>query len=220
MAAFEQAVEMGAAFIETDVNLTRDARFVAIHDAVLDRTTNGLGPVRDFTLAELLQLDAGRWFDRRFIDQRIPTLEEVLAFGKAHDVVFYLDIKYRSAWGMHHALAAALRNPENAARTIVISFEPDTLLALRRLNPLVMLGLLVESGGDIVKKALEAGARQICPRSDLVTQELVEQAHHADLHVVTWTVNDPNEMRRLIGLGVNGIMTDFPDRLRAVLEEA
>lgn len=219
LAAFQKAVEMGALFIETDVHLTRDARFVTIHDATLERTTDGHGTVREFTLLELRQLDAGRWFGAGFAEQRIPTLEEILAFGQEHDVVFYLEIKYQTAWGMHHALAAALQKPENAARTIVISFEADTLLALRRLNPYIMLGMLVDkAGGNLVDLARDAGARQLCPRSDLVTPELVAQAKRADMQVVTWTVNDPAEMRRLMDAGVNGIMTDFPDRLRAVIE--
>ena len=220
IAAFERAVELGAPFIETDVHLTRDARFVAIHDGTLERTTDGHGSVHDYTLAELRKLDAGRWFGRQFSEQRIPTLEEILAFAQARDVVFYLEIKYQTSWGMHHALAAALQHPESAARTIVISFEPDTLLSLRRLNPFIMLGLLVEKAEtDLVKRALGVGARQICPRSDLVTRELVEQAHRADMHVVTWTANDPAEMRRLIDAGVDGIMTDFPDRLQAVVKD-
>src|SRR5579864_4282985 len=85
MAAFERAAELGAPFIETDLHLTRDARFVAIHDATLERTTNGCGNVHDFTLPELRRLDAGLWYDRAYADQRIPTLEEVLEFSRRHD---------------------------------------------------------------------------------------------------------------------------------------
>jgi glycerophosphoryl diester phosphodiesterase len=220
LAAFERAVELGAGFIETDLHLTRDARFVAIHDRTLERTTNGRGAVRDFTLAELRELDAGLWFDRQFSGLQIPTLEEILAFARKHDVVFYFEIKYEAAWGMHHALVAALQTVENAARSIVISFDPETLLALRRLDASVMMGLLAgEARRDLVKVALDAGARQLCPRWDIVTQELVEQAHRADLHVVTWTVNEPEKMRAAMDAGVDGIMTDLPDRLRAAIED-
>jgi len=219
-AAFERAVQLGAGFIETDLHLTRDARFVAIHDATLDRTTNGTGAVRDHTLAELQQLDAGMWYDRQFMDQRIPTLDEILEFASKQDVVFYLEFKYESAWGMHHALVGALGKPENAARTIVISFDPSTLASVRRLGPAIMIGLLVEDlAGDPVKSALDVGARQLCPRADLVTPELVERAHRADLHVVTWTINDADQMRAAMDAGVDGIMTDLPDRLRAVVED-
>lgn len=220
LAAFERAVELGAGFIETDLHLTRDARFVAIHDATLERTTSGRGAVQDHTLAELRQFDAGRWFDRQYAGQRIPSLEEILEFSRKHDAVFYFEIKYKAAWGMHHALAAALQSPGNAARSIVISFDAPTLLSLRKLDASVMMGLLVqEEAPDPVKVALDAGARQICPRWDMLTRKLVDRAHRADLHVVTWTVNAAEDMRAAIAAGVDGIMTDFPDRLRATIED-
>jgi glycerophosphoryl diester phosphodiesterase len=220
LAAFERAVALGAQFIETDLHLTRDARFVAIHDKTLERTTNGKGAVRDFTLAELRELDAGMWFDRQFMGQRIPTLEEILEFARQHDVVFYLEIKYDSAWGMHHALVAALGGTGNAARTIVLSFDPSTLTSLRRLDASIMMGLLVEGENrDFVKSALDVGARQLCPRLDLVTRELVDQAHRSDLHVVTWTVNEAAKMNSVSHAGVDGIMTDLPDRLRVTIED-
>lgn len=218
MAAFRRAVELGAEFIETDLHLTRDARFVAIHDATLDRTTNGHGAVRDMTLAQLRELDAGKWFDREFMDERIPTLEDILDFAKQRDVIFYLELKYDSAWGMHHALVGALRGVENASRTMVISFDRAQIEAVRRLDPGIMTGYLVESvDGDPVQITLDVGARQLCPRADLITPELVSRAHERDLLVATWTVDDPDDMRRVIAAGVDGVMSNFPDRLRAVV---
>jgi glycerophosphoryl diester phosphodiesterase len=220
-AAFERAVELGAGFIETDLQLTRDAQFVAIHDGYLDRTTNGQGPVSDHTLAELRQLDAGKWFDRQFMDQRIPTLDEILQFARERDIVFYLEIKQSVTWGMHQTLAGVLGKAQNAAHTIVISFDPATLNSVRRLEPAMMTGLLVaKAKGDSIQAALEVGARQICPHVDLLTREMVERAHRADLHVVTWTVNDADKMRAAMDAGVDGIMTDLPDRLRAVVEDS
>jgi glycerophosphoryl diester phosphodiesterase len=221
LAAFERAVELGASFIETDLHLTRDARFVAIHDRTLERTTNGRGSVRDFTLAQLRDLEAGLWYDRKYMGERIPTIEEILAFARKHDVVFYLELKYEAAWGMHHALVGALRNPDDAARTVVISFDPSTLASLRKLDATVMTGLLFEQHSvDVVKMAVDVGARQLCPQSMLATPQLLAEAHRSDLHVATWTVNDTEEMRAVIATGVDGIMTDFPDRLRTVIESA
>lgn len=221
LAAFERAVQVGAGFIETDLHLTRDARFVAIHDSTLERTTNGAGAVHDFTLGQLRELDAGKWFDREFMGQKIPTLEEVLKFSHEHDVVFYLEVKYDAAWGMHHALVAALQNAQSAARTVVISFDPRTLMAVHNLDASLMLGLLVEVGTpDSVKTAVNVGARQLCPRSLLVTPEFVNQTHQSDLHVVAWTVNSSEDMRAMMSAGVDGIMTDFPDRLRATIEDS
>jgi len=221
LAAFECAVQLGSTFIETDLHLTRDARFVAIHDHTLDRTTNGHGSVHDYTLAELRDLDAGKWFDREFMGEKIPTLEEVLDFSREHDVVFYLEVKYDVAWAMHHALVAALRHAESAARTVVISFDPTTLRAIRKLDPSLMLGLLVDkTDQDFVHIATSVGARQVCAASAVVTPELVAKAHQSDLHVVAWTVNSVDEMRAMIAAGVEGIMTDFPARIRAALEDA
>jgi glycerophosphoryl diester phosphodiesterase len=218
LAAFRAAVEMGATFIETDLQLTRDAQFVAMHDSNVQRTTNGAGPVRTLTLAEMKELDAGRWFDHAFIGERVPTLEEILAFGRANDVVFYLELKYEVAWGMHHALAAALQESGDVARSIVLSFDPGTLDSLRKHDPAIMTGLLVEELlPDTVKAASACGARQVCPRGDLVTPEFVKDAHLSDLQIATWTVNQPDQMRRVMAAGVDGIMSDFPDRLQKVI---
>jgi glycerophosphoryl diester phosphodiesterase len=221
LAAFERAVQLGAGFIETDLHLTRDARFVAIHDSTLERTTNGTGAVHDFTLQQLRELDAGKWFDREFMDEKIPTLEEVLAFARSNDVVFYLELKYNAAWGMHHALVAALQNTESAARTVVISFDPRTLLAVHKLDPSLMLGLLVEDATrDPVQLAAEVGARQVCPTASLVTPPFVKKIHDQSLRVAAWTANSADEMRTLMSAGVDGIMTDFPDRLRVAIEDS
>jgi glycerophosphoryl diester phosphodiesterase len=222
-AAFQRAIELGAQFIETDLHLTRDAKFVAIHDSTLERTSNGRGAVHDATLAELRELDMGKWYDREFAGQRIPTLEDILTFSREKDVVFYLEIKYDVAWGMHHTLVAAIRAAQNAQRTIVISFDPSTLAAIRRVDPSIMVGLLADEtsepgGPDVVRSAVHAGARQLCLHSSLISTEMVERAHGADLQVVGWTINDAEGMRHMIRTGVDGIMTDIPDRLRALLE--
>ncbi len=92
LAAFRKAVAQGATFIETDLQLSRDVRLVAIHDATVNRTTNGQGSVQDMTLADLRRLDAGSWFGSEFTGERIPTLEEILEFSKRNDVVFYLPL--------------------------------------------------------------------------------------------------------------------------------
>src|SRR3989440_12125231 len=125
LAAFREAVALGATFIETDLQLSRDARFVAIHDATVNRTTNGQGAVHDMTLADLRRLDAGSWFGSEFAGERIPTLEEILEFSKKKDVVFYLEIKTGSAWGGEHALIGALRDSGEITRAVVISFDAE-----------------------------------------------------------------------------------------------
>ena len=216
LAAFKRAVALGATFIETDLHLSRDAHFVAIHDDTVNRTTNGQGKVHDLTLADLRRLDAGSWFGSEFAGERIPTLEEILEFSKRNDVVFYLELKPSGAWGGEHALISALRESGEIARTVVISFDAGIIAALRKVEPTLMTGLLFDGQIDQpLERAVEVGARQLAVRGDLVTPALIANARKKDLQVVCWTVNQPAHMRMLIEAGVDGIMSDYPDRLIA-----
>lgn len=216
LAAFKRAIALGATFIETDLQLSRDTRFVAIHDDTVDRTTNGHGKVHDLTLGELRRLDAGSWFGSEFTGERVPTLEEILEFAKKHDVVFYLELKPTGSWGGEHALIGALRSSGEIARTIVISFDASILATLRKIEPTLMTGLLFDGQlEEPLARAVEIGARQLAVRGDLVTPALLAEARKRDLQVVCWTVNQPAHMRLLIEAGVAGIMSDYPDRLVA-----
>lgn len=220
LAAFRKAVAMGATFIETDLHLSRDAHFVAIHDGTVNRTTNGQGSVHDLTLSELRQLDAGSWFGSEFSGERIPMLEEVLEFSRKNDVVFYLEMKPSGSWGGEHALIASLREAGEIARAVVISFDPSMVLNLRKIEPTLMTGLLYDGQLEKpVERAIEIGARQLVARGDLVTPSLLEQARKKDLQIVCWTINQPAHMRMLIEARVAGIMTDYPDRLIAALKK-
>jgi glycerophosphoryl diester phosphodiesterase len=224
LAAFRLAVEMGAKFIETDLQVTRDAWIVAMHDATVNRTTNGRGHISKMTLGEVRTLDAGAWFvgagDRSFAGERVPTLEEILAFAREADVSLCLELKTSESWTMERTLAGALVESGELARTTVISFDPAVLLSLRRIEPMAMTGLLVERAGlDSIQRAVSVGARQLLPRADGITPELIQSGRRADLKIVAWTVNEPAEMRTLAANGVDGIITDFPDRLAKVLAE-
>src|SRR5208282_5104791 len=135
-------------FIETDLQLSRDSHFVAIHDDTLDRTTNGQGRVHDQTLTALRRLDAGSWFGSEFAGERIPTLEEILEFSKKNDVVFYLEVKPAGSWGGEHALVGALRESGEIARAVVICFDAAVVLNLRKIEPTLMTGLLYDGQID------------------------------------------------------------------------
>jgi glycerophosphoryl diester phosphodiesterase len=229
LAAFRKAVELGAGFIETDLQLSRDARLLALHDDTVDRTTNGRGAVSAKTLEELRRLDAGSWFRRpghkdavpEFAGERIPTIQEVLAFGREHDIGLHLEVKATGPSGAEHAIVGALHAANEIPRSVVLSFEPTTLRRVRELDPLVVTGFLYNERLPAASAtAVNVGARQLLPRVDRVTPELVRDAHAHDLKLVTWTVNEPDRMKELILAGVDGIITDYPDRLLAVLRTA
>ncbi len=227
MAAFHRAVEAGAEFIETDLQLSRDARLVALHDDMLDRTTNAHGPVSAKTLEELRQVDAGSWFSsdgargaspESFAGQHIPTLDEILAFGREHDIGLYLEMKTPAVSGAEHTLVGALRDSGEIMRTVVLSFDLGLLAKVRRLEPLIVVGHLCDKPApDAVRRAVEMGARQLLPRADGVTAEFVKEAHASDLKVVTWTVNAPEQAKALVAAGVDGIITNYPREMIALL---
>ena len=224
LAAFRRAVELGAGFIETDLQLSRDTRLVALHDPTLERTTNGIGKVSSATLAELQKLDAGAWFQGpaaepgSFSGERVPTIEEILAFGQEKDIGLFLEIKAPGASGADNTLVGALHAADAVGRTVVLSFDPGVLAKVRKLDPLIMVGYLYEDSlADAVEKAVAAGARQILPRVDRITANLVEEAHRSDLKIVAWTVNARQKMKELMDLGVDGIITDYPQELVSLL---
>jgi glycerophosphoryl diester phosphodiesterase len=245
LAAFRRAVELGAGFVETDLQLSRDARLVALHDDRLERTTNGTGSVASLTLSELRLLDAGSWFSpegastservesraeggetstlvatrrEEFAGERIPTVEEVLAFGRERDIGLFLELKPVGPSGAEHTLVGALRAADEIRRTVVICFNLSSLVKVRALEPMLVTGYLCdENVADSPARAVDAGARQLLPRADLITPALVAEAHRRDLKVVAWTVNEADRMRELSGLGVDGIITNYPERLVAAL---
>jgi glycerophosphoryl diester phosphodiesterase len=210
LAAYRRAVAQGVTFIETDLHLTRDAHFVALHDETVNRTTNGQGPIQRMTLLEARRLDAGSWFGSEFI----------LDFAKKHDVVFYLELKSDGFWGGDHALISALRDSGEIPRVIVMAFDASILEGLRKIEPTLMTALLYD--GTIenpLEKALSIGARQIAVKGDLMTPNFLSEAHKKDIQLVCWTINQPAHMRLLAAAGVDGIMSDYPDRLLAALKK-
>lgn len=220
VAAFRRAIALGVTFIETDLQLTRDAHFVALHDETVNRTTNGQGSVQHMTLAEVRRLDAGSWFGSEFMGERIPTLLDIVDFSRKHDVVFYLELKPSGFWGGEHALISALRESGAIQRTVIISFDPVILQSLRKIEPTLMTGLLFDGQlENPFEKALEIGARQLAVKGDLVSPSLLGEAHKRDLQVVCWTINNPAHMRLLAAAGVDGIMSDYPDRLLSSLKK-
>jgi glycerophosphoryl diester phosphodiesterase len=217
LAAFRVAAEMGADYIETDLQLTRDGRLVAIHDETLERTTDGRGAVAGATLEEVRKLDAGGWFggNREFSGERVPTIEEVLAFGREAEIGLYLEMKVA---GGERALVTALRAVNRVERAVVLSFDLGVLAEVRRIDASIATGYLYsDTRDDAVAVALGAGAQQLLPRADRITRELVEKAHRGGLKVIAWTVSASGQMKELMSLGVDGIITNHPDRLEALL---
>jgi glycerophosphoryl diester phosphodiesterase len=235
--AFERAIAQGAAILETDVHLTRDGEVVICHDALVDRTTEGRGPVAELTLAELQRLDAGYRFSpdsgasfpKRGEGIRIPTLRE--AFDAFPGIRFNIELK-QDGPALIDAALAIMAGAKREEITLLAAAEDDTMAALRaRLAETGLRPAIGAAVGDVVRfvrAAMEGAppppepmALQIPPDfggSPLVTAELVAFAHQHGVEVHVWTINDADEMHRLLDLGVDGVMSDFPGLLREVVD--
>jgi glycerophosphoryl diester phosphodiesterase len=214
LAAFAAAIEAGAQMCELDVQLTADGVAVVIHDETVDRTTDGRGAVAAMTLAEIRPLDAGRKFGAAFAGARVPTLEEVLILAQGR---CGLNVELKGA-GVEREVCRLLRAHGAIADTIVSSFQWDALAAARKLEPALGLGVLADKGaGAMLEAAARLRAVSVNPRYDMVRPAMVEKAHGAGLKVLVWTIDKVARMRQMIAMGVDGIMTNYPARLAALL---
>ncbi|HXN87507.1 MAG TPA: glycerophosphodiester phosphodiesterase family protein [Candidatus Binataceae bacterium] len=214
IAAFLAAANEGAQMCELDVAATRDGAVVVIHDDTVDRTTNGTGAVEDFTLKKIQRLDAGEKFDPRFRGERIPTLEQVL---KAVRGKLGLNIEIKEG-AVEREVCELIRKHDALATSMVSSFDWKALATVQAIDPQIRIALLAEKNRDaLIEAAWKMGAYAVNPRFDLVDAAFCAKAHARGLQVLVWTVDAPEAMRALIGAGVDGIMTNYPARLREVV---
>lgn len=231
---FERAVALGADVIETDVRATADGELVLFHDEGVERTTDGAGRVGWMTLAELKRLDAahrfspdgGRSFPLRGSGVAVPTLREV--FEALPRMRFNIEPK-QAAPSVAAPLCRLIREHGMADRVLVASFSATTLEEFRRECPgvatsaatgEVMSFLTLQRAGLAASYSPAMQALQVPEQAGglrVLTRDFVEAAHGRNLRVHAWTVNDEGGMRRLVERGVDGIMTDYPDRLLKVL---
>ena len=233
MPAFRQAVEMGVDVLELDVRATADGVLVVIHDATVERTTDGRGPVHHHTLAELRQLDAGyRWspdgggtYPFRGRGVTIPTLRKL--FTAFPDMRMNVDLKQKEP-SIVRAFARLLVECDMVEQVLTGSFHDDVLYLYRcclpeavtaagRRETLIFyflqwlrLAWPYRPAAQAFQIPEEHGFLRIGPR-------FIQTARRRDMEVHVWTVNDVADMRRLLRWGVAGIITDYPDRLLQLL---
>jgi glycerophosphoryl diester phosphodiesterase len=207
--AFRKALGAGCDGLELDLRLTREGKVAILHDATVDRTTNGSGKVRSMTMTRLRRLDAGAWFDAPFRGARIPTLEEILRLGRRCELLI-LDTKDRDpSWLGRFPLLRKL--------PVLVASEYDGFLrGVRRRFPWVHTALTAERAADLARAA-RLGCTAIDPRARLVDAAFMRRARALGLEVYPWTVNAPKEALRLARLGVDGVITNHPGPVREVL---
>jgi glycerophosphoryl diester phosphodiesterase len=199
---------------ELDVQFTRDSALIVLHDETVDRTTDGVGTVTDLTLEEIQRLDAGAKFGEAFRGQRIPTLEQVM---KALSGKLGLNIEIKQG-AVEWQVCELIRSYDAVGNSIVSSFDWNALEKVHARDPEIRIGLLAEKNSEaLIAGASALGAYSVNPRFDLADARFCEDAHSRGLKVLVWTVDAPEAMRILIANGVDGIITNYPARLRDVI---
>jgi len=213
MIAYKQALKDGADAIELDIHLSRDKIPVVIHDETVDRTTDGYGFVKDYSVSELKKLSAGHWKGWKFRKAEIPTLEEVLAWIQSTPLDLVIELKnnlfpYK---GMEEIMLDLIDKYRMMERTIFSSFNHDSLLKIKRLNHNAETAPLYSKPiPDPVRYAKSIGASGLHPYYRITTEQLVRTLHKNGLKIRPYTVNSPHFMAILFRWGVDAVITDEP----------
>jgi len=221
LAAYKLAIDAGADMAECDVMLSKDGVPVLMHDDTLKRTTGVDKPVSALTTAELVELDAGAWKDKRFAGEKVPTLRQALALTQGK-LRFIIEIKERDA-----ALPVLKVIRESGVAPddlIVFSFSREAVATIAKAEPLLPTSWLLDEVPtdeaalrEVFRQALRARTSAIGLSYKKATAQVVRMAHERGFAVFTWTVNRESDMRRMIGLGVDAVITDRPDVLLGVV---
>ncbi|MDL2324765.1 glycerophosphodiester phosphodiesterase [Ruminococcaceae bacterium OttesenSCG-928-A16] len=224
LAAFQAAIQVpGCHGFESDVHLSADGEPVIIHDPVLERTTNGKGFVKDHTFAQLRQLDCGSWFGQKFAGQQIMHLDELLALVLENKLVLNLEVKNYEVFyeGIEEVVIRHIRAAGAQNSVFLSSFNNVAMEYCKKLDDGIQTGFLygyplVDAAGYIGRCKSEA----LHPRYTCLTYQpqLVQQAHAIGKKVNTWTVNTEEDMHFCLNLGVDSIITNYPDVLATVME--
>ncbi|MGD0878548.1 MAG: glycerophosphodiester phosphodiesterase family protein [Anaerolineales bacterium] len=214
LAAFKLAAENGADAIEFDLKLTADGRVVVLHDQTVNRTSNGTGRIYQLPFAAVRDLDAGTWFSGKFQGERIPTLNEVF---ESVDKRMYFNVELANyatpGDGLVNKVVDSAKKHNLQNRILFSSFYPRNLQITRSLMPEVPRGLLCKRGiRDAWKRTFtwQGDYFALHPHLDNVHPRLVSKVHASGKRVHVWTVNQEEDLKRMIDLGVDAIITDNP----------
>jgi glycerophosphoryl diester phosphodiesterase len=227
LASLAAALELGVEAVEFDVQLTRDGHAVVIHDATLDRTTSGSGPVGGLTLAEVRAVSAGypTRFGAAYAGERVPTLGEALALvqGRARALI---EIKAESvsddaAGGIEAVTVAEVRRAGMAGRVALISFDQRVVLRLRELAPEMTRGRLFgrTTAEEVLRDAAAASCELVMPHKSQLSEPFAERLRGAGLKLATWVVDEPEELLALARFGLYGVGSNCPGLLLDALAD-
>lgn len=216
LAAFRQGASFGYRMFECDAKLSADGTLILLHDATLERTTNGKGKAGDEPWDKLSKLDAGSWYSRQWAGEPIPTLRNILKWCIANHCAINIEIKptpgTEAATGKAVAKLVHKVWPAHLPLPLLSSFQPASLIAACETAPELPRGLLLDKlPDDCIKLAQKLRCQALILQHSLWNRKLVKAAHDKGMAALSYTVNDEDSAERLIKLGTDGIITDRVD---------
>lgn len=206
--AIEYAVRDLANYVEIDAQQTKDGKIVIIHDTSLKRTTGVDKKINEVTYDEIKDLDAGKWFDNNLQDAKIPTLDEVLEYCKGK-IKLNIEIKgYKYSNDIEEKVVKIIEKYGMEKDCVITSFNYNSLKKVKKLNNNIKSGYIISSGYDDFSKLKYADFFSM--RATSLTPNMVKEIHSFNKQVHVWTVNNPNQIRKLMRMGVDNIITDNP----------
>ncbi|EST12308.1 glycerophosphodiester phosphodiesterase [Sporolactobacillus laevolacticus] len=212
--SFEEAMRVGSDGIELDVHLTKDQKVVVMHDEKIDRTTNGKGQIKTYTLDQLKQFDAGSWFSAKYKGEQVPTLVQVLELLSDYPGVLNIEFKTdRNVYPGIEARVAQLVDRYRANLPVVYSsFNHESLIRMKKIDPNAELALLLwERLADPWRYTQQVGATAQHLWQPSALSETAVQLHEHGIKVRAWTVNKPKLMQLSFEMGLDAIITDYPE---------
>lgn len=236
--AYQLGEKMKGDYIEIDLQMTKDGELIAMHDEKVDRTTNGTGQVKDLTLAEIKQLDAGSWFNetypqlakKNYVGLEVPTLEEVFQkFGRQAN--YYIETKSPEVYpGMEEELIQILKEYKMIDRkgrtknVLIQSFSTESLLKVHEIEPQLPLVQLFSYKSQAVisdeeLKSIKEYAIGVGPNFTRIDEQYVKSVRKHGLELHPYTVNEKSDMRKALEWGATGVFTNYPDVFHDVIKE-
>ncbi len=215
--SFKEAAKLGVDLIELDVRQTKDRKLVIIHDDSIDRTTEGKGKVCQLTLKEIKRYSAGRWFSKKFKEERIPTLSEAFEVIEKRAKIL-IEIKEP---GIEEGLINLIKRYPIANNAICGSFYLESIIRIRKLQPSIPTAFITNSLNleRMKKPLLREGINIVAIDFNHLSLPLLKNCHSYGFVVNAWTINEEKDMKKFLKMGIDIITSNYPQRLKRLLKE-
>ena len=217
MSSFRKALEIGGNGIELDLQKTKDNKIVIFHDNTIDKKSNGIGRISDYTYNELQKFDFGSWFDKKFENVRIVLFEDFMKEMQGKDLILAIELKEEN---IENQTLQIIKQYYDSNKIFITSFSYNALLNIRKLDNNIKIGWLIRE--DIneynIKELMQIQGNQICPPADLVSKEGIKLARRNNLSIRLWKVSTLEIMENSYNLDIDGMTVNFPDKLKELME--